>query len=287
VPGEAPAQSHSHRLLRILFGLDAADPALAAETAAAAAREAVIGTAADQRAAALLDSFRTLVVDDTLAWAPPDAADGDPPMTLPAPDDAALTIAALNAVELRKLPGGGFELTSADVDMARRASLIPTAVIQELLCGLFPGGDGSPAPSSGRTTQPANTTPHPPAADAGGPRVQPPTLARAADAVTFQVTKQLLRSTVEPEAFAATLLTGAGWRPIEVSDAYTDDDLVTVTVRLAEAPGAGPLRLIVRGTGPTPLLGTDYVPLAGGPDSPPGELHNGNDFVTMITEETA
>ena len=41
------------------------------------------------------------------------------------------------------------------------------------------------------------------------------------------------------------------------------------------------MRLIVFGTGATPLLGADLAPSAGIAGGPPGTTHNGHDFVYM------
>ena len=43
------------------------------------------------------------------------------------------------------------------------------------------------------------------------------------------------------------------------------------------------MRFIAFGTGETPLLGADNVPLAGGPNDPPGSADNGHDYVHMST----
>ena len=44
---------------------------------------------------------------------------------------------------------------------------------------------------------------------------------------------------------------------------------------------SGHVRLIVYGTGPAPLLGANFAPLAGGVGGPPGTAHDGHDFVHM------
>jgi len=40
-------------------------------------------------------------------------------------------------------------------------------------------------------------------------------------------------------------------------------------------------RLIAYGTGPSPLLGVDFIPLAGSIADPPATSQNGKDFVFM------
>ena len=60
---------------------------------------------------------------------------------------------------------------------------------------------------------------------------------------------------------------------------YWDEDQ-SVTIKFDSAM-AGKLRLIARGTGATPLLGANHVPLAGGVGGVPGTKHDGHDFVFM------
>ena len=65
--------------------------------------------------------------------------------------------------------------------------------------------------------------------------------------------------------------------------AVTPDPLTQVmTIALGENTADDDLlRVIVKGTGPTPLLGTDHQPLSGASDGPAASLHEGIDFVHM------
>lgn len=61
---------------------------------------------------------------------------------------------------------------------------------------------------------------------------------------------------------------------------YDDGD--TVTLRLHERPAHPLVRLVVRGTGPTPVTGRRGVPLAGLDDGAPGSVDEGHDAVLRI-----
>ena len=72
-----------------------------------------------------------------------------------------------------------------------------------------------------------------------------------------------------------------GWRRANIERAsYSGVETKTVVLDLDSAI-SGRVRLIVSGTGPTPLLGADLVPLAGAVGGPPGTPHDGHDFVHM------
>ncbi|HET9710710.1 MAG TPA: hypothetical protein VFP64_02470, partial [Pyrinomonadaceae bacterium] len=87
---------------------------------------------------------------------------------------------------------------------------------------------------------------------------------------------------VQTAAFSvSTFDTTQGWQVIKVNDAkYSGDETKTVDLSLDSAL-SGLVRLIVFGTGSTPLLGTDLAPLAGAVGGPKGTPYNGNDFVDM------
>jgi hypothetical protein len=55
-----------------------------------------------------------------------------------------------------------------------------------------------------------------------------------------------------------------------------------LVVKVSPAPTGDRIRVVARGTGPTPLLGTDLIPLAGVTGGPPGSAHDGHDAVIMV-----
>jgi hypothetical protein len=240
VPGPPPdpAAAPYHRL-RVLFGLEA--PTLPADQPALDARNAAL-TAAD-RPAAFLAALDELAVLDTIDLAP--AAEPDEPATrYPALEDTGVVLARITGIRL--VPGGddGTGWTLADgstVDYAGRRSLLATQAIQELLCG--------PASTSGGATfDPAQT-----AFDTG------------ASTVTLVATAPLDADTVTTDAFAVTTLDGS-WTAQKVKTAALDAGGTTVTLTLDALPAGKTIRVLAYGTGPTPILGADLVPLGGGAD---------------------
>jgi hypothetical protein len=87
---------------------------------------------------------------------------------------------------------------------------------------------------------------------------------------------------VHKNAFEAAAYGDSGWSSVGIAAAGVSDDGVTVALELSRDPGPVPIRLVASGTGRTPLLGIDLVPLAGGLDSPAGTTRDGHDFVVMI-----
>jgi hypothetical protein len=100
--------------------------------------------------------------------------------------------------------------------------------------------------------------------------------------ITFTTDTDVNPSTVQPRAFSVTFLDPGrteGWQDMAIDTpppTYTAASK-TVTLSLHTAPAKEVLlRLIVRGTGPDPLLGTNSIPLGGTSDTADGQ-----DFVYM------
>jgi hypothetical protein len=55
-----------------------------------------------------------------------------------------------------------------------------------------------------------------------------------------------------------------------------------VRIELSSSFGGNLVRLTARGTGTSPILGTNLIPLAGVVGGPPGGAHAGHDFVFML-----
>jgi hypothetical protein len=109
--------------------------------------------------------------------------------------------------------------------------------------------------------------------DAGGPRVDPSTVVLIGDELRLQVTTPVLAGSVRLDAFTVTtwLDVPGEWRTLPLTVVAVDGPRTSIRLGLGEAVPAGAwLRVIVRGTGPTPVLGEDHVPLAGVLDGPPG-----------------
>ncbi len=118
--------------------------------------------------------------------------------------------------------------------------------------------------------------------DAGGPRVD--AVALTGDELRLQVTAPVLAGSVTLDAFAVTLwLEGPGeWRTLPLTGAAVDGAGTGIRVGLGEPVPAGAwLRVILRGTGPKPVLGEDHVPLGGVVGGPPGTAAAGQDAVVF------
>lgn len=121
------------------------------------------------------------------------------------------------------------------------------------------------------------------AEDAGGPRIDPKSIRLEGEAVVLAATRRLSKASVAPMAFSVSAYDlRDGWHNVEVRATRLDTAQRRVRLELATGFGGNLVRVIARGTGPSPLLGTDLVPLAGGADGPPGGSENGHDFVIML-----
>ena len=56
-----------------------------------------------------------------------------------------------------------------------------------------------------------------------------------------------------------------------------------VTINLKEEAKGDRIRLVVKGTGLTPVLGKNLIPLAGALDDPPATADDGHDFVALMS----
>jgi hypothetical protein len=104
------------------------------------------------------------------------------------------------------------------------------------------------------------------------------------DELRLQVTTPVLAGSVGLDAFAvSTWLDVPGqWRTLPLTVVAVDGPRTSIRLGLGEAvPAGGWLRVIVRGTGPTPVLGEDHVPLAGVLGGPPGTAAAGHDAVVF------
>lgn len=120
--------------------------------------------------------------------------------------------------------------------------------------------------------------------DAGGPRVDRDTVELDGETVTFETRGPLAKNSIEdPRAVRVHVFDRMdGWYELEVRSVGYDRASGRVTVALRDAPGGQLVRLLVRGTGETPVLGTDMIPLAGAVGGPSGSRHDGSDFVHMF-----
>ena len=184
-----------------------------------------------------------------------------------AEDDAAVALACVE-VDVRERDGC-LEIVQVRVDPHIRTALLPTATIQELNCGLAPGLIGEDS-----------------AADAGGPRVigERISLSNDGNRLVIPLTAPLAEPSVFLGSVGVTSLSAdkGGWIVEDVFDTKFDAEQQALVVAMADRPRHDHVRIIVKGTGPRPLLGADTVPLAGLVGGPPGSKHDGHDAVWTL-----
>lgn len=279
-PGPAPdwrasAPGQFHRL-RLLLGLDApeeADPEAPgtpteADQAVLDARAEIAALPAEERPSACLDWLRRFAVLDEIEMAPEQSGDEGAWNILPVLPPARVVLAGVNGIRLRPTEGG-WELIAAEVDPFVRPVHLPTATIQELVCGCW---CGETTAGTGEEEEPLS------------PRIDPETVELDEADLSFSVVNgPLIAATLDARSVLVSLLDAVdGWSAAEFDTLAYDADTATIRITLSEAPGDRTLRLIVKGTGPFPVLGETRRPLAGGIGGPPGSGHDGADFVHQI-----
>jgi hypothetical protein len=258
----APASGPYHRL-RVLLGLDevgANDPGGAE---AVQARKEVLTAGPPDRPTTMLRVFRRLAAGDVTDLQPAVGKDEDRPPVFPVTEDRA----AVPLARITFRPGKDcLGPDSWDWDLTVRRSLIATSTIQELVCGLAPGLLGGVADPG-----------------AGGPRVKHRSVVwEDPSTLRFEVTLPLLRGSLSRNPIAVSSLGEAGWVREDIEDAPHYDGQYTVRVQLYEPPTHEMVRLLVRGTGATPVTGTTGIPLAGRDDGPAVPEDEGHDAVVRI-----
>jgi hypothetical protein len=278
-PGCCPQPEEIYHRVRVLLGLDDVGDDEADEEAVSAVMT-VVSASPDQRPQVLLQQFRLMAALDVMDLRPP-VREGEPCLSLfPALDECAGVVLA--AVEIHvKEESGCTEIVDVCIDPLVRRSLLPTATIQELSCAVAPAIFGA-APDS----------------DAGGPRVIRDSLRVSDDGltITFKVTQRLIRGSIK-RGVAITSLSSRGWVDEEIDTVgyeHLEHEHPEVTITLVDRPINEIVRLIVRGTGETPVFGSDpAVPLAGFVGGPPGGTDDGVDAVMTFpnpverTEDTS
>jgi hypothetical protein len=260
LPG--PASGPFHRV-RVLLGLDEVDSPDPPGHEAADELDEVLKRSPTERVGALLAAFRRLLARDVTALRP---EDWPTEQTFPVSEErTAVPLARISIAGSKDHPGR-LQWTS---DITVRRSLMPTSTIQELACGLAPGLLAVPTSHA-----------------AGGPRVVHDSVDWENDStIIFGVTAPLMRASLSRNPVSVTSLGTGGWTVEGIEDLDYDGDR-TVRVRLAQRPSEPLVRLIVHGTGPTPVTGADGVPLAGMDDGEPATGDNGRDAVRHILGRT-
>jgi len=102
--------------------------------------------------------------------------------------------------------------------------------------------------------------------------------------IRIAVTADLVPGSVK-RAVKLTSLSDRGWVDEDIYQTHHEPGYLVV--ELADPPANDTVRLIVKGTGPTPVFGADpLVPLAGVVGGPPGTADDGHDAVLTFPNPT-
>ena len=292
-----------HRL-RVLFGLDPAEPRDRAAREASQALEDVASRPRHERVEAFCHHLHCLEAHDAGDIRPPCAEGTDRPTMLPVTEEQAAVVLACVVVEVSgeaKCP----DVTICDVDDCCRCVLLPTQTITEMLCAiaarvLRPGhyrhhdhdhdGHDRDDDESGDYGHPWPE--HDDHTDWGatdleeGPRVHADDVFWDDDARSYlvPVSAHLVAGSVR-RAVMVTSLSARGWIEEDVESVRYDPENTRIVVRMAARPQNSVVRLVVRGTGPTPVYGVSpAAPLAGVHGGPPAGRHDGRDAVITVTD---
>jgi hypothetical protein len=266
-PGLAPVKKPPYHRLRLLFGLEPAETAegggvTAGDQQVLDALAAIQALPGNDQPPALLAAFHRFAALDEIDLKPATSEDDARTLLFPGRDDEAVVLANITDLTLTK-KNGSWALTAGAVDNSVRPSHVATTTIQDLLCGPASSASGGASAATG------------PQADHASVKFPD------AHSIEFTVDKSLQAASVAPAAFSVTTFDpSAGWQLLTVDKASYDDTTKKVTLNLS-SDLSWRVRLIAQGTGATPLLGVDLVPLAGELGGPAGSIHNGHDFVHM------
>ncbi|WP_308367699.1 MULTISPECIES: hypothetical protein [unclassified Microbulbifer] len=289
LPGPAPewrsepGQLPFHRL-RLLFGLEEAlvdeeDTVIDSDQDVLDARAEIEALSPEQRPAARLQWLRHFAALDEMEQSPAPVDEGERLSLFPAADPNPIPLANLSDITLLPSEDGWAldpeTLTPNRVDNGIRPVHIPTTTIQELLCG--------PA-TTGAMAAVAPAEPGPAVADAGGPRVEPDSVEVDGEFIRFTVQGgPLMKASVDSRALSVSAFDNRdGWITAEIKKVTYEESDGRIEIELRDAPGGNLVRLIVRGTGPQPMMGRNRLPLAGAVGGPAADKMNGNDFVSMV-----
>jgi hypothetical protein len=288
-PGVYVPKDLGYHRLRVLFQIE---PDSAPYADVQTTRQTIQALPIDQQPAAYLQALRQYAALDEIDLVPQAATATEPASVFPE-DPTEIVLADIVDIEVQPTAGGDWAIvTPPPVPVVTvRPSHIATATIQELLCGpLFIGGGTATASTTAPTapTAPATAATAPTttavlgdvarAPARGGPIVTAATL--SPKSISLTVSREIAAASLEADAISVTDFDDDdGWSEIGIKAVATQAN-GTIKIDLKDAPAGDFVRLIVRGTGPTPLLSADdHVPL-GSPGL--GGADDGTDFVKMF-----
>jgi hypothetical protein len=261
-PGLAKPKSDSYHRLRILFQIEPDSDTFADVKAR---RLTIQALPLDQQPAAYLKALREFAALDEIDLRPQAATATDPASIFPE-DPTEVVLADVADIVVQPGADGSWTIALPPPTpvVTVRPSHVATRTIQELLCGpLFGGG---------------STAPPPPPPSPSGPTVTGATLAERS--ISFTTSRPIAPATLDPAAFSVTDFNDRdGWAGMDIRAVEAQAD-GSVSIALREAPTGTHVRLIIRGSGPTPLLAADdHAPL-GAPGA--GGADDGVDFVKIF-----
>jgi hypothetical protein len=289
-PGPAPAPVYPYHRLRLLFALEAPieedGAVVAGDQEVLDARADILALAPGDQPAAYLQAFRRFAAFDEIDLHPATSEDGTHTLLFPGDEQTPLVLANLNGLVVQ-LQNEKWVLTGGEVDVTVRPSHVATSTIQELLCGPLFQAAAAAAPDEeggeeveGEIAPGGEPFPEVGPADAGGPRVNRESIELTSTSAKLYFTEDLNEASVATVAFSVSWLDAEGWHASDIVDAIYGWEDRSVTIHF-ESAVEGRARLIARGTGPSPILGSNAVPLAGAVGGPPGTEHDGHNFVHM------
>lgn len=268
----APCRTPYHRV-RVLVGLEPAGKDDDAGREGTAARAEVLSLPAAERPAAMLRHLRCLAAADAADLHPAVDENCDSSAPFPEPESAAPIALACVTIEVRD-DNGCTTVERVCVDDCCRCVLLPTQTIQELLAGMATcltdtprRHDGGREPDSGE-----------------GPRVIADEVRweRHGTRLVVPVTKHVAEGSLH-QGITVTTLSATGWSAADLGTVSYDPYRHHIVAGLTD-PVEGVVRVVVRGTGPTPVFGTEPpAPLAGVLGGPPAGPDGGRDAVITFT----
>jgi hypothetical protein len=267
--GCCPQPARPYHRVRVLLGLDTVGQSDEAGQDALAARRTVATVPADERPQELLRQFRRLAASDVIDLGPAREPGDCYPTLFPVAEDDSATVLACIEIDVRDRDGCA-EITDVRIDPTVRTALVPTATIQELVCGLAPSLIGDE-----------------PSEDAGGPRVigEEIRLSENGLRLDIPVTAPIVRSSARGSVGVTSLSADSAdpWVVEDLNGTSYEESPPRIVVNLADRPAKSLIRIVVKGTGPKPVMGASpAVPLAGLVGGPPGSRHDGHDAVWVL-----
>ena len=219
----------------------------------------------DKRRAALRDAVGRLATRDATERKPATEPGHTEATENPVATAGAGVVLAELAIKVTRKNGS---VTVKDVRVRERPGVaaVPTAVMFELLTDLI-----------------ARHLRHDPSSAAAGPRlVEVVWPGSDADTVRLTFDKPVLpRTALKAVAVTSLADDGQGWHREDVSDVDADKERTRLVVRLDDSQHGRRVRVLVRGTGPMPLLGGNAAPFAGWADGVPTGGDDGRDAADM------